>query len=251
MARRVAVHNPHWNPSQGSAILTDPGQILDVLGKSTRQLCSVSIKIRGSDQQFSSRLVDSKLSETGLQVEYSAELTEASFKQELRRTGSRDCLLMIFAGNRYILGINVECIEMGDVLTFNIPKKVFRMQRRKSVRYVIPTGYDMYVEMASVEEPHLRTRRKLLDISEHGLAFFVLSRREGALYLKNAVLKRCSINIRNHEIKVDLKVMNRIEHDQGKKGGGTKIGTEFTSISVDDLDLLTQFVYSQLAQMLT
>jgi c-di-GMP-binding flagellar brake protein YcgR len=251
MARRVATPNPHWNPAQGSAILSDPEQILDILGKAARQFSQVSIKIRGSDQQFSSRLVDSKISKAGIQVEFGEGLTSAAFKKELDRTKSKDCLLLVFAGNRYILGLNVQCTDIAYNISFNVPEKVYRLQRRKAVRYIVPAGYDMLVEMPSLEHQGLRIKRKLLDLSEYGLAFLVVSRDEGAMFRKNSIIKNCKIRIRNHEVSMSLIVMNRIEHDLGKKRGGTKIGTEFSTISDEDLDLVTHFVYSQLAQSLT
>lgn len=251
MARRVVNQNPHWNPSQGSAILTHPDEILDVLGKAARQLCAVSVKVRGSDQQFSSRLIDSKISKSGLQIELNNQLTSAAFKKEIERTKSKECLLLIFASNRYILGLNVKCVGINYQIIFDLPQKVFRLQRRKSVRYTIPAGYDMLLEMPSFERHGLRIKRKVLDISEHGLAFLVASRDEAALYTKNTILKNCKVPIRNHEITLNLKVMNRIEHNRGRTGGGTKVGTEISSISADDLDVLAHFVYSQLAQMMS
>jgi c-di-GMP-binding flagellar brake protein YcgR len=251
MARRVATSNPHWNPAQGSAILTDPEQILDILGKAARQFSQVSIKIRGSDEQFASRLVDSKIAKTGIQVEFGSSLSSEAFKKELNRTKSRDCLLLIFASNRYILGVNVECDGIGYNISFKLPEKVFRLQRRKAVRYIIPAGYDMLVEMPSLEHQGLRIQRKLLDLSEYGLAFLVVSRDEGAMFRKSSIIKNCKLRIRNHEVTMNLVVMNRIEHDRGKRGGGTKIGTEFSLITDEDLDLVTHFVYAQLAQSLT
>ena len=229
--------------------MTDPEEILEILGKAAHQLSMVSVKVRGSAQQFASRLIDTKISKSGLQIELNKEFTSAAFKKEIERHKTKECLLLIFSGNRYILGLNVVCVGINYQITFDLPQKVYRLQRRKSVRYVVPAGYDMLIEMPSFEHPSLRIKRKLLDLSEHGLAFLVISRDEGALYRKNSILKNCKLRIRNHEITLSLKVMNRIEHDRGKRGGGTKIGAEISSISADDLDLLTHFVYSQLAQM--
>ena len=65
---------------------------------------------------------------------------------------------------------------------FATPPKVFKIQRRKDVRFVIPQGYEFTVEFESLEQARTRVKKRLIDISESGLSFFVLSPREAAIF---------------------------------------------------------------------
>lgn len=231
----------------GTTIVTDPLEIRRLFSRASEGGIQATVKVRGSDTVLKTKVLEAD-AQRGLEL--SIEPGEGQLNLEnLEKLGATkadsEFMILMHLEGRYILGVNTRSVEMlKDRITFSAGTKVFKIQRRKDVRYAIPAGYEFTVEIESLERTRARVKKRLVDLSESGLSFFVLSPREAALYRKGMILNRCIIKIQNYEIPVILRVCNRGKHDRGKQGSGNKIGTEFEQISAENRDYIAQFVYS-------
>jgi c-di-GMP-binding flagellar brake protein YcgR len=251
MSKRVVITpaKPSLQPGPlpaGAHAIEDMREIYELLGQATQQLCQVSVKIPneagGEDLQFISKLIDVAPAKGGLQVELPSGFP--------KKTKVKNCLLLIFTG-RFLIGVQTEIERIGiSTLVLRVPGKIFKLQRRRNVRYAVPGGYDITLDLESLEKRDTRVKRKVVDLSEGGIAFFVPTAKEAALYTVDAEFKDCHFKIRNQEVAVDLKIKNQISHEHAKRDGH-KVGAEFVKISEDDRNFLATFIYSQLGQMLT
>jgi hypothetical protein len=252
MSKRVVFKTPHLHANllpAGALVLEDPEQIREAVLKAARQFCKVSIKILGTDDQFNSRLLDA--ARTGsVEVEVSSDLPGNSFNEAIGKSATKNCLLLIFVG-RYLLGLMTE-FEKSDSgsISFSFPKKIFKIQRRKNIRYNIPAGYDIFIDCESLET-HLRVKRKLLDLSEGGVAFLLEPSENPDTYKTGAVMRDCILTLRNQTLKLSVRVANQILVDLPKAGTGHKLGLEFIKISEENRNFLAAFIYSQLGQLMT
>jgi hypothetical protein len=231
----------------GTAIVSDPLEIRRLLSRASEGHTLASLKLRGNETVLKTHVLCADPKQ-GIHLEFDEKtgmLNPDSFESLTRESPERECMLLMYIEGRFIFGINAEPVEIRkDRMVFAPPVKVFKIQRRKDVRFVIPSAYEFTVEIESLEQARTRVHKRLIDISESGLSFFVLSPREAALFRPGLVLSRCFVHIQNHSLPVMLKVRNRGKHERGAQGAGNKIGVEFEQISPDDRTYLGQFVYS-------
>jgi hypothetical protein len=252
MSKRVVFKTPHLHANllpAGALVLEDPEQIREAVHKAASQFCKVSIKILGTDEQFDSRLLDATRS-GHVEVEVSSDLPGNAFNQAIGKSPTKNCLLLIFVG-RYLLGLMTEYEKSSDSsISFAFPKKIFKIQRRKYIRYNIPAGYDIFIECESLET-HQRVKRKILDLSEGGIAFLLEPSENPEIYKTGAVMRDCTLILRNQTLKLSLRVANQISVELPKLGASQKLGLEFIKISEENRNFLAAFIYSQLGQLMT
>jgi hypothetical protein len=243
MSKRVVFKTPHSQANSlpaGALVLEDSRQIQEAILRAAKQFCKVSIKILGTDAQFESRLLDAAQIDQ-VEVEISSDLPATAFHEAMAKSKTKNCLLLIFVG-RYLLGVMTE-FEKSDArsISFTFPKKIFKIQRRKNVRYSVPAGYDIFIDCESLET-HERVKRKVLDISEGGIAFSLEPTENLEAYKTGVVMRDCVLTLRNQPLKLSLRVANQMDH---------KLGMEFIKISEENRNFLAAFIYSQLGQLMS
>jgi len=241
-------------PPLGTAIVTDPLEIRRLLVRAASGQTAATLKIReaGASPESESTLIQGALLDVnpareGVRLKLSARADAAGL-------ANRECMLLIYLQGRSIVGINALPSEIrGDLVSFPTPARLFKIQRRKDVRFQIPAAYEFTVELDSpdgtVRKRSSRVRKRIVDLSESGLSFFILSPREAALFRRGMFLHRCVIRLQSRRIETSLKIRNHLPFDRGKAGAGHKIGTEFEDILPEDRDYVAQFVYSHAAHL--
>jgi c-di-GMP-binding flagellar brake protein YcgR len=223
-----------------TSIVSDGLEIRQLLTRACEGQTAASLKIRGSENVLRSKLIHSDPVRDGVQLSFTGTLTPESFMEELGKHESKECMILVYLQGRSIIGFNAEPSEvLKDRLIFKAPERLFKIQRRKDVRFQIPTGYEYTIEMESVEQKGVRISKRLLEISESGL-----SHREAGLFRVGLHIQRCVIQMNNQKIDVSLSICNQAPFDRGPKGAGHKIGAVFDSIKEDDRKYLAQFIYS-------
>jgi hypothetical protein len=251
MATKRAISGAAKTTASGSSIITDELEIRRQLRRAAEARTVITLKVRGSDTVLRGRMIDVDPRSEGVQMmldipEVTAEdgstpdLLEKSFQEQ----NTRECMVLIHLQGRSIIGINAEPTEVeGRRVVFNYPSKVFKIQRRRSVRYKIPEAYEFTLEFQSPESG-VRVKKRIIDISEHGVSFFILSPREAGFFRSGMIIKHCTIHVQHQNIEVMLKMVNATEYDRGEKGRGNKIGAAFEQIKPGDQSYLSQLVYS-------
>ncbi len=96
----------------------------------------------------------------------------SSFLDELASTGSRECYVNL-VNDRVKVFFKSQIIELREGKLFlDLPKNLFRVQRREFFRFKIPPGHVLRVEVkAPLSDETLSL--KVIDVSAGGLAFSV------------------------------------------------------------------------------
>lgn len=145
-----------------------------------------------------------------------------------------EVMLMVLVEGQTLIGIKSQQNADGS---FDVPKTLIRIQRRKDHRWVIPGAYEIFVRIG--------VPRRVIDIGEKGLAFRVGTDAESRKYSIGMDLLKCVFEIHGRKIEVDLEVRNHVDLDKG-----VKIGTRFTRIAKDDADWLGSFILAQIGHTL-
>lgn len=241
------------NSSPSSSIETDPLSIRRILSKATDGRAQASLKVRGSERLLRTQVMSEDALSAGLHLQCSLEdhaLNPENLRQLFDQNQTQECMILIYLQGRSIIGITAPPSKITQThIVFEPPKKLFKVQRRKHVRYIIPSGYEFTIEFESLETRGKKVKKKLVDMSESGLSFSALSPREALYYKKGLIIPHCLIRMQNQEISVSLRVRNQSPIFQNGISIGTKIGTEFEAISEQDQNYLAQLVYAHAAHL--
>lgn len=130
-------------------------------------------------------------------------------------------------------------------LEFEVPEKVFKIQRRKEPRFTIPFGHTLKVEFADPFFSETRIQRKVHDIGTGGLSFCVPPGEE-ALYPNGLHLYEMKLTLRGKSLTVDAEVRHDSLVNEGPRKGEIKIGVVFTKIKPTDSQLLADYVHEEI-----
>ena len=151
--------------------------------------------------------------------------------------------VLFFVKNQAIVAFQTKLISMFEPLyKFEFPEKVFKMQRRKKARYVIPRGLEILVEIPDPEGSGEPLRRGLVDISTEGISFRVVSRREAGYFLKGKVIKNIRITLQGVTVSMDAEVRSQLPLKEGASDA-TKVGLQIVRIEPEDHNYLTSFIF--------
>lgn len=128
-------------------------------------------------------------------------------------------------------------------LIFEIPGKVFKVQRRKDVRLPIPDGYTVRVEFQRPGSKRLDSP-KLIDVSAGGLAF-AIPEGDQQLYPPGTILQKVRFILRGREFKVDCEVRHSHTLSRDSRTPGYKIGVIFKDIKAGDSQALASYVFEE------
>ena len=164
---------------------------------------------------------------------------------EMRKsTGESDCFFSvsllranIFFRTRF-LGIDHAGLQ------FALPTKVFKVQRRKDLRFPVPDGLIIRVEFADPIAPETRMTKKVLDISASGLAFLIEDS-ETPLYPAGLTLKELSFTVRNKKITVSAEVRHVRKLRSEERFKGHAVGVLFKDIRPGESQHVAGFVFEE------
>lgn len=167
---------------------------------------------------------------------------------KISKQGPLEARILLYYDSQTIYGFKGQ-IQWDDRhgLTCDAPSKVVEIHRRQAVRFHIPRGYEVKVELDGIEGERNRVVRRLVDISETGLAFLVLSPREANLWRPGLMCKNIRFELEGTHVRIDGQVVNHSEMPPETGFKGTKIGIKFLRISDPDQDFLRTYVADKLA----
>lgn len=128
---------------------------------------------------------------------------------------------------------------------FEIPEKLFKVQRRKNFRFPVPDGIVIYVEFQDPLFPDQKMKKKVADLSAGGLSFFVNSL-ESPMFQQDQDLEKIEFTIRGHKIKTEGLVRYRENPDsEPESKNQSRIGIKFKGLSAGDTDQIASYVMEE------
>lgn len=139
-------------------------------------------------------------------------------------------------------------------LTFEFPDTVYKVQRRSDLRFPIPHGHVLKVEMRDPLDPEKDVSWKASDISAHGCAVIVPDD-EAATYAVGLVLHHLRFAVQGRKIEVPAA---EIRHKQvmanvpgGTSKAGVRLGLLFRRIRETDSQHIAAYVFEESRRFFT
>ena len=135
-------------------------------------------------------------------------------------------------------------------LLFALPRKAFRVQRRKDERFVIPGGYTVEVHVPNPINRSSTLTYKVFDISSSGLSFIV-SPSEARGFAPEAPLTACVLVLRGKEIAFKARVRNHAPLKRTKASdpvSRVKVGVSFEFIDPEGGSIIDDYLLENLIQ---
>jgi c-di-GMP-binding flagellar brake protein YcgR len=128
-------------------------------------------------------------------------------------------------------------------LVFELPDKVFRVQRRHSFRLAMRGFYTMTVDIKDPSATGQIMKKRVLDLSDLGLAFLIGTADE-SFFKKNMTVKEMQIVVNNRSISFEGEVRHVGPLSKDAKGL-SKVGIKFCLMKKDDADYIASWVMAE------
>ena len=135
-------------------------------------------------------------------------------------------------------------------LKFKLPETMFRIQRRRDLRYMIPEGQVLHIEFRDPVFQEKILQKKTYNIGARGLAFFI-SEEEEAHYYVGMMLSDVTFTIRGRQIRADGEVRHITHRAPSDRIKGAKVGLDFKEISQGDESFIAAYIFEESRRFLT
>jgi len=172
----------------------------------------------------------------------------AAFMDDLAKLNQRECVFSVSLSraNIFFKSSFKTFDEVG--LRFALPKAVYKVQRRKDLRFMIPDGHVMKLEFQDPLFPENKLVKKVLDVSASGIAVIV-DDHELPLFPIGMVLKDVCFSIPGLKILCEAEiryvgplpdnVQQRINRNSGK------VGLLFKHLREQEKQALAAYVFEE------
>lgn len=168
----------------------------------------------------------------------------AEFMVHLGKSGTQECYFSISLLRANIF-FKTEFLgfDKGG-LKFRMPFKVFKVQRRKDLRFEIPDGYVLRLNYRDPLYPEKQLHRKILDLSASGMAI-LCEKTEQNVYLPGTPIKDILFTLRDRKIICDGEVRYAKMIPPNQRHSGLKVGIKLDRLRPGDAELIETYVMEE------
>lgn len=131
-----------------------------------------------------------------------------------------------------------------SALQFNIPEKIFKVQRRKEIRFTIRQDYVLKFDFEDPLFPETRIGKKVLDVSAGGLSFLI-PKDEKVVFQSGLVLRNLTFQINRRTITVDAEIRHCSVYRVRAEKEMIKVGLQFKNIRPGDAQHIATYVFEE------
>jgi c-di-GMP-binding flagellar brake protein YcgR len=131
-----------------------------------------------------------------------------------------------------------------SALKFQMPEKIFKVQRRKEIRYAIRQDYSLKIEFADPLFPDTVITKKVLDISAGGLSFLIPPE-EQPVFQQGLILRNMSFVVNRRTIKLEAEIRHCSVYRLRPNKDLVKVGLQFKNIRPGDAQHIANFVFEE------
>lgn len=179
-----------------------------------------------------------------------AEVDPDWFLDQLRGMKSNDCFFSVSLSRANIF-FKAPCLGHDDGgFKFGAPAAIYKVQRRKDMRLMIPFGRVVRVEIPDPVYVNQKLSKKIFDISAGGLSF-VVEDSEVALFQAGSIVQGMVFSIGSRRITVDAEVRHIKAQPGDSSNPGFKVGVLFTRIGGGDANWIAAYVFEESRKILS
>jgi len=220
-------------------------EALGLLKEGAKTLASAMLWTRNQEHTLRTHINVFSEADQVIYVWKPKEFDVGKFIDDQGKSGTEDCFFSVSL-NRANLFFKARFAGYDDGgLKFKIPEIVFKVQRRKDLRYLIPDTHTLRIEFRDPLFPEKLISKKLADISAGGLAFFVEPKEE-PIFVAGTVLKDMTVSVTGKKIICDGEIRHVKQVSQDSKHyPAVRIGVLFQKIRPGDAQYIAQFVFEE------
>ena len=191
-------------------------------------------------QEFviNSFFVFSNQARTPLLIELPKDFDQRKWDEALSKQESKECYVLAYLKKHAMVSFRANYIGLsGKAIAVELPDRLLQIQRRKTHRFEIPRGYEVYITIHGLS-------RRILDLSSGGCSFLV-SPKEGSRFEKGTRFGQVLFGIRKRTIACAAIVKDRVETN-----GGIRVGVSFENLKEEDESFISIYIVESLIQYL-
>ena len=222
-----------------------PGEAVRLLREASKGIASAMIWSKEQKYVVNTHVGVFQEVEKILYAAIPRDIDPRTFMQQLDDLGSRDCFFSLSL-TRANLFFKATCLGYDDGgLRFRAPEQIFKVQRRKDMRFTIPEGYTLRVEIPNPINPAERVTKAIVDISSSGLAF-VITPEEESVYRAGMILGSASVILKLRKLVADVEIKHvRAIPTGSSRHRGVKVGVLFTNLPADASAWISAYVFEE------
>lgn len=222
----------------------DPAEARKFLREGAKTFASAMIWSKEQKYVLHSHLNVYAESEQILYAWIPKDIDPAQLMDQLIEVGSKECYFSVSLSraNLFFKATYLDFDEGG--FKFRAPTQVFKVQRRKDMRFPIPDGIVLRAEIQDPLFPDQLLSKKIIDISASGLAFNV-TEAEASIFPTGLTLKNVTFTIRGRKILVDAEVRHARAQPVDSRISGFKVGILFKHLREADSQWIASYVFEE------
>ncbi len=171
-------------------------------------------------------------------------LDPAKFMDDLASRSITDCFFSISLAraNIFFKSRFVGIDKAG--LRFKTPGAVFKVQRRKDLRFRIPDGHVLKAEFEDPVMPGTTLVKKILDLSAGGIAILV-TEAEAPMFTKELTIQHLTFTFAGRKVTCNAEVRHAAPHPDQARFPGIKVGLLFKNIREADVQFIASAVFEE------
>lgn len=202
----------------------------------------VVLWFEGQEPLFRSRFKDSSKVTDTFYIEIPSQFDADEFSKRVKKESDDHCYLNGFIKNDGVISLRVKYLGHDAIgFKFEVPDRIFRAQRRGEVRYSIPSGYDLTVQLPNLRGKGPPISRKLFDISTGGISLLTTSN-ELEILKPGLILRHVVFVLRGRKIQVDVEVRHVQKPNHKTENPEVRIGMQFKKLGTNDENFIAAYV---------
>ncbi len=158
-----------------------------------------------------------------------------AFKTKLEDAGTKECFFSISLARANIFFKTLYRYHDRGGLQFHLPVQIYKVQRRKDMRFPIQPPYKIIVSFDDPTFPDRRMSRTIFDVSASGMSI-LLEEDDAPLFPMGAVINNLSFTLRDRILRANGEVRHRKD---------TKVGILFKGMAAVDSQYIAAFVFEE------
>lgn len=222
---------------------------LKLLREGAKTLASCMIWTTNQEQVINSHLTLFSETDKILYAWVPKDLDPKKFMDDLAKAGSSECFFSLSLSRANIFFKTPYLGTDSGGLRFRAPEKLYKVQRRKDMRYTIPDTHVLKLSYQDPIFPETQLTKRVIDISASGLAILVANEEE-SFYHPGMVIQNLSLTLKSREVPIgsaEIRHMRALPASRLLEG--VKIGLQFRDIKPAEAQWIASYVFEESRKM--
>ncbi len=235
--------NPGGASFRDFTLVEDDGEAKDLLAEGARLSSALQFWTTGQSHLIKGTFGKHEPLERSFYVNLPKKSGIDAFVSDFRRGIFKECLFSVGLVSAHIF-FKARFSRQDTVgLRFHEPDAVYKVQRRKTLRYAFSEKTRPALSIGDRKRP-------ILDVSSGGICFFATAQ-EAKFYTTGSKINDCSFKIGDRKIVFDAEIRHNFQPIRlDESSTGIRIGAQFKKLSAADDQFISGYVFEETRKLL-